>query len=299
MTGYLDPLYANSFSEYSVPIYLERSKGWLLKREIQGTNYFDAMGTYPLFCCKDWDNLIADLESLKDNLVCVSFVTDPLAKIGIREFSDYLSIFYPFKDHYVLDLTQPIDQVISSGRRKDARRALRNLDIDIQHSPNIDLDEWIYLYGLLIEKHKIQGIRTFSRKSFEKQLEIPETLYFRALHEGEIVGGKVVLIQNDAAYIHLSAHTNNGYKLDAGYAITWSVINYLKNKVHWINFGGSTNLDNGELDGLAQFKKGWSSEIRKSFFCGKIYNKEQYEEILLLKGINETKWFPAYRFGEY
>jgi hypothetical protein len=77
VTGYLHPLYAESLSEFGTPYELARCRGWILKRQIPGFSYYDAMGCYPLFPCQDWSKLSGDLEELGDQLVCLSVVTDP------------------------------------------------------------------------------------------------------------------------------------------------------------------------------------------------------------------------------
>lgn len=77
MTGYLHQAYAQSLAEFGSPIKLPRSQRWILKRQILGFPYYDAMGCYPLFTCRDWSQLHADIENLNDELICLSLVTDP------------------------------------------------------------------------------------------------------------------------------------------------------------------------------------------------------------------------------
>ena len=77
MTGYLHPEYAGSLSEFGKPQLLPRSGGQLLVRQIPNTDCVDAMGCYPLFCCRDWDQLPEDIEGLREQLVSVALVTDP------------------------------------------------------------------------------------------------------------------------------------------------------------------------------------------------------------------------------
>ena len=77
MTGYLHADYARSLAEFGTPRELPRSGGWILERKIPGFNAYDAMGCYPLFCCKDWSRLQGDIAELQSELVSLSLVPDP------------------------------------------------------------------------------------------------------------------------------------------------------------------------------------------------------------------------------
>lgn len=299
MEGYLHPLYAESFSEIGEPLYLPRSKGWLIKRQIPGTPYFDAMGPYPLFFCEQWGNLLEDFAALKDEVVSVSFVIGPFATFDLVNYQGNLDIFKVYKDHYILDLSLPFEDTISKHHRQDARRALQKIVVETEVSPNIHVDEWCELYGNLIERHHIIGIRKFSRESFAKQLKIPNTFYFKAVLEGKIVGGIIFILVGDVAYAHLSAFTREGYDLGAPKALRLVAFQYLSNLVSWIDNGGGTNNKHGNLSGLDRFKSGWSNTKAKSYFCGKILDKNLYDDLTKSRNQKDEQWFPAYRFGDY
>lgn len=296
--GYLHPFYSLSFSEIATPLYLPGSGGWVLVRHINGTSYSDAMGPYPLFFCKNWAALIEDIEGNKNQIISLSFVVPPFSKIDTDNYQTYFDKFIPYKDHFILDFSIPLERSISSSRRKDARRALRKLDIDLQVSPNIDHKEWANLYLNLIERHQVTGIRTFSLCCFEKQLAIPNVYYFRALHKGEPVGGNLYIVQGNIVYFHLSAFSDEGYDLDASYAIMWIALQYFSNKMRYMNLGGSVQSEDGS-QGLDQFKKGWSSGTQKSYFCGKILDQEKYKTLVEKNGTQNSDWFPAYRQGDF
>lgn len=299
MQGYQHPLYAKSFSDIGEPIYLPKSQGWLIKRQIPGTPYFDAMGPYPLFFCNAWEGLPQDLDLLSNDLVSVSLVIAPFTQMPSGIYQKFFNKFFPYKNHYILDLSIPLDQVISKGRRKDAKRALQNLSIDIKSAPEIDPFEWYRLYQNLISRHDIKGIRAFSEKSFISQLSIPGMYFIRAFHEGRLIGGSLYLEQGDSVYFHLSAFLEEAYKLDAAYAVKWTALHYFKDRVRWMNLGGSTVNKAGQLSGLDKFKQGWSSQSAESYFCGKILNRTLYDKITEKKENLIIDWFPAYRAGDY
>jgi hypothetical protein len=298
MQGYLHPLYAQSFSEIGEPIFLPKSKGWLIKRKIPGTPYFDAMGPYPLFFCENWNELIYDFSPLKEELISISLVIPPFSNFDEEKYAQYFDIFTSFKDHYIADLSTPVEKIISKTRRKDIRKAKNKLIVELQFPPNINIDEWEYLYTCLISRHRINGFRTFSKFSFEKQLSIPNTHYFRVLQDGLVVGGNIYFIQDHIAYAHLSAFTEIGYDLGAPYAVKGFAMNYFQEKIQFINFGGSTGKQN-ERNGLDEFKKGWSNRVEKSYFCGKVLNKDRYQELNQRRFKNKTDWFPSYRTNDF
>ena len=295
----MHPLYAESFSDIGEPLYLPRAKGWLIKRPIPNTPLFDAMGPYPLFFCKNWNCLIEDIESIKDQVCTVALVIGPFEDIPKEAFKHHFDIFRSYKDHYILDTTLPYCEIISKSHKREARKALNKIKIDLQISPNIDLDEWCFLYNTLIQHHHITGIRAFSRNTLKNHITIPNTHYYRALCHGEIIGGNLFYIQNEIAYYHLACSTEKGYKLHANYATLWSAIRDLSTKVHFIEFGGGAGAKEGILDGLSQFKKGWSSLTKKSFFLGKINDHQEYWDLIKMNRISDNNWFPAYRTGDY
>ena len=294
MQGYLHPFYAQSFSEIGEVIFLPKSKGWLIKRQIPGTTLFDAMGPYPLFFCENWEYLIEDIFSLRDQIVSIILVIGPHQELPKIKFKNFFDLFYEYKNHYIFDKSKPLAQTISSGRRYDAMRALKDVNVDLKISPNIDLEEWCHLYSNLIERYQITGIRAFSEKSFKNQLTIPNTYFFRVLFNGELIGGNIFYIQNHTAYWHLSACTEKGYQLHASYAAIWTAIKVFSKKIHRIDFGGTTNMKDNKFNGLAQFKSGWSNSTECSYFCGKILNLQKYRQLIKEHDENK-KWFPAYR----
>ena len=297
--GYLHPLYAQSFSEIGTPIFLPKSKGWLIKRQIPNSPHFDAMGPYPLFFCKDWGSLIEDLEALQDQIISVSLVISPFSVFPQENFKWYFDQFHKYKAHYILDLSLPFNLTISKNKRRNAIRALRKISVDLVKPPNIDLFEWFDLYQNLIKRHQIQGIRAFSQDSFEKQIAIPNTHYFQALYENSVVGGNLFYIQDDVAYAHLSAFTEDGYDKGAPYAIKWVALSHFSDIVRWVNFGGSPNVENGKNSGLDQFKLGWSNRSEYSYYCGKILNYDIYDGLVSSSKTNDMGFFPAYRKGDY
>ena len=73
--------YAEAFSEFGVPRELVKSGSWVVEMRIPGSDASDAMGTYPLFCCGDWEALKTDLDQLLRFLVQLEHRDNPPGNI--------------------------------------------------------------------------------------------------------------------------------------------------------------------------------------------------------------------------
>ncbi len=296
----MHPLYAESLAEFGTPRELPRCGGWILERKVPDLPYYDAMGCYPIFCCNDWSKLQADLDKISGDLVSISIVADPFGSYDITYLKQcFGDVVIPFKEAFVVDLDLPINTIVSKNRRKKSRKALKNVSEEECREPANLIDEWLYLYDILIKRHHISGIRRFSRMAFTIQLSIPGIVMFRAVHKGITVGATLWYIQGNTAYGHLAAFSDLGYDLMSSYALDWRAIEYFSDKVRWLYFGPGPGITNDGSDGLSLYKRSWSTDTRTVYFCGRIFDSKRYAEIMKAKGIIETDYFPAYRKGEF
>jgi hypothetical protein len=298
-TGYMHPGLAASLAEFGTPRELPRSGGWLLERAIPGTAARDAMGAYPLFACRDWTGLRADLDDLRGELVSAALVTDPFGRYDRRLLDECFTAVIPFKEHFVADLSEPPEVFVSKHHRQHALKALREVAVQICAEPPVLLEEWVSLYGTLIERHGITGIRAFSRTVFAKQLALPGMIALRAERRGRTVAANLFFVQGQTAYDHLTAVSPEGYECLASYALKWHALHYFRGKVRWIDWGGGTGATVNPSDGLAWFKHGWAQTTRPAYFCGRILDEIKYRQIAQAKNLEQSRWFPAYRDGEF
>lgn len=300
MNGYLHPGYVESLAEFGRPRSLPRCGGWLLERPIPGTTAHDAMGCYPLFACRDWSQLAVDLATLDSELVSVVLVADPFGGYTQEELQKSFDVLVPFKEHFIVDLSQPLSKALSTNHREKARRGLRAVTIECCAEPIRLLDEWMVQYERLIERHQIRGISAFSRPAFARQLTIPGLVMFRALYQGESVGATLWFCQGEIGYRHLAAFDDHGYALRASYALDWQAIEYFADqKLRWLHLGGGAGVKSDGGDGLSFYKRGWSTGSVPAYFCGRILDRTRYAEIVATKRIGATTYFPAYRAGEF
>jgi hypothetical protein len=320
--GYAHPAYARALAEFGRPIALDASRGWLLERPIPGTEERDAIGPYPLFACGDWPALRADLDSLAGRLVSVTLVTDPFGAYDEALLKSIFDVVRRFKKHFVVDLAESDRAVASKHHRYYARRALRELRVEVSTKPEAHVEEWTRLYSGLIARHGIEGIRSFSAAAFDAQMRVPGVVLFRALHGETVVGehlwyapsrpeGSICLEDSEGnsggvAYSHLAATTESGYSLGAAYALHWAALEHFRGRLRWLDLGGGAGIGEAQArDGLTEFKAGWATGSRLAYLCGRILSPERYGSLTraatgrLAAGRNSVDYFPAYRAGEY
>ena len=301
ISGYLHPDYAKSLSEFGIPRELSNSKAWILERPIPASRYTDAMGCYPLFSCPDWSRLGDDLHDLSSELVSVVVVTDPFGSYDLRYLQDcFKDVVIPFKQHFVTDLSCSPESFLSSHHRRNVRRALRSVQVEQCRDPSDCLEDWTVLYESLVERHAVTGIPAFSRESFSKQLKVPGIVVFRAVRENTAVGMLLWYVQGNVSYYHLGAYSDLGYDLRASFALfSYSVEYFAQHGVEWLNLGAGAGLGLDADSGLGRFKQGWSTGTRTAYFCGRVFDKKKYEEIVRARNLAPTEYFPAYRLGEF
>ena len=291
--GYLSSAYAESLSEYGSLRHLPFSGGWLIERPIPGSEHRDAMGCYPLFTCLDWSGLGEDLEQLSERLVTVSLVADPFGRYSPEQMEKCFDLVFPFKLHFVTDLSQPLAKLVSRNHKRHVSKALRQVEVERCEPALPFLDEWVALYGFLRERHGVRGLSAFSRQAFARQLAVPGLVMFRARAGAATVGITLWYLDRGVAYYHLGASSPEGYRLHASYALFWHALNFFSSRAQWLDLGGVPGLEDDLASGLRQFKAGWATGTRPAYFCGKILQPEAYHR--LCSGAGAGTYFPAYR----
>jgi hypothetical protein len=297
--GYLSETYASSLEEFGSPLRLAYSKGWVVQRAIASTGLTDVMGCYPIFCCQDWALLAKDISELDGKLVSFAAVLDPFGDNSVATNRDLWTVATPFKRHYVADLALAPESYVSKHHQYYSRKSLKRITVELCVDPLTYLDEWCRLYDSLSDRHGIDRIRRFSRASFAMQLATPGLLAFRGRLADTTVGMNLIMVHHNVAYTHLSAFSPEGYRERAAYAIRWRVLETLRGRVRWLDLGGTAGKERLN-DGLSAFKRGWSSESRVAWFCGRICDRVAYDNLVVRRGVgSDENYFPAYRAGEF
>ncbi|MBC7542337.1 MAG: GNAT family N-acetyltransferase, partial [Candidatus Sericytochromatia bacterium] len=275
--GYRHQRYAASLAAFGKPLALRASGGWVLRRPVADTGWHDAMGVYPLCVLQDWTKLAADLTEPDSDCVSLTMVTDPFGDYDPallhRCFPD---VMIPFKNHYVVDLQRAPRTFISAHHRRNARKALATLTVDVSTAPLQHLDDWVALYGVLTVRHAIQGIQAFSPAAFAEQLQVPGIVVVRALAGSDVVGMHLWYRDNGIGYYHLGACTEAGYRLGAAFALFSTAIDHFADTLRWLSLGAGAGLSADQEDGLSRFKGGWATGTRTAYFGGRILDKGRY-----------------------
>ena len=293
--GYAHRGYAESLGEFGAVQELLACGGWLLVRRLPVVEAVDAMGCYPMFSCRDWNAIGADLEALAQTLVCVSLVTDPFAHVSpARLCATFPDVCFEFKQHFVTDLSHPLDTVAGSHHRRNVRKSLAAVEVRETTGDASMLDDWLPLYEHLIRRHAISGIAGFSRDSFARQAKVPGFRAFSAVSHGEVCGMTLWYVDGDVCYYHLAAYNDRGYELRASYALFWSALTeFAKTGVRWAGLGAGAGVTASQ-SGLTRFKQGWSTHTRPAYFCGRIMQPAVYRKLATAEQL-ANGFFPAYR----
>lgn len=178
---------------------------------------------------------------------------------------------------------------------------MKHLDVIRVAEPVSQLEGWISLYDRLIARHNVHGIARFSRSAFQLQLETPGIIAYKATLNNELVGMVLFFKMNDAIYYHLAGYTTAGYDHRASFGIFFQAIqDFQAMGFKWLNMGGGAGLSDQtgaatSENGLVRFKKGWTTETRTAWLCGKILNPSIYNQLTQQKETDTTHFFPAYR----
>ena len=295
-SGYASAAYASSLMHLGTPLWLPNAEGWLICRQIPGSNLWDAIGCYPLLACRYWNQLEFDLSRLAD-LVSVTAVVDPLvadqASAALR--AAFPDLLVPYKQHFLVDLQSDWAASIPRNHRRNTESSLSQLAVQRCSDPGAELEAWCDLYGFLKQKHGIAGQADFSRESFARQLRAPGVAMFKASKGAEVVAMHLWFVQGKTAYYHLGASSGEGYRLRASFALMWSALaEFQRIGLHWAALGGAPDAPATRQEtGLTRFKEGWATGARPAYLCGLISDRPAYDS-LTAKG-SSSSFFPAYR----
>jgi hypothetical protein len=73
-------------------------------------------------------------------------------------------------------------------------------------------------------------------------------------------------------------------------------IRWFSGRARWLDLGGGAGAVSDPSDGLCRFKRGWSTGVRPTYFCGRVFDQGRYAKLLRRRAA--TAFFPAYRAGD-
>ncbi|MFZ5964885.1 GNAT family N-acetyltransferase [Thalassococcus sp. BH17M4-6] len=295
MTGYLSPAFGQSYAEFGTSLVLPRSGLQLLRRPL-GADSFDYMGLYPYAMCADWSALAADLPDLaQPGAVSVTFVGDPFAAAEVQEATGDWALCRPFKTHYVTDLRTDWRRARPKEMRRIARRALEAHEMQIVADPVPLTDALWALYQTTVARHDVRGIQALSRDVVAQQLAVPGGLLMAAHDATGLAGAMLTFCHGATANLHLMFLDPRAHRQNTSYALIHATLEELEARgLHHANLGGAAGHDDAARDGLARFKKGWTTDTRSALICGKVLDAARYRD-LCGGAVPTGGFFPAYR----
>ncbi len=299
-TGYLSAAYAQSMAGQGRPLPLPQSGATLVVRPIPGNDEEDAAAPYPLLLCASWAGLAADIAALPPALVSLAVVTDPFANCDEGELRRAFNhIVRPYKLHYIIDLTRPLESFADRHHLGCARSALKKLVIEHCTAPLDHFEDWMGLYENLIARQGLRGAGIMSRDSLRAQFQVPGFRLFRASQRGRTAGMIAVMETADHAYFHLGAYSAEGYRLKTSYALVRGIIDHYRHAgFSAMSIGGGAGAFGADDTGLTSFKRGFSSGSLMTYFCGHVIDAGRYASLAAMPP-GAMDYFPAYRTGEF
>lgn len=289
---YASEAYANTFGGIATPLYLKSSRTWVLKRRIPGTDYYDAMGCYPLCVIAPSADLEADFMDLRgQGLVSLVLVTDTFFRPDLSKLQDAFDVCRPFKRHYLYDPREPF--AYSKHHRYEVKRAVAVCETRVVSFAQY-FDEWLGLYRNLIRQRGISGIQNFPESYFRGLIGLNEMIAIAAFAAGTLVSMYLWVEHEGYVYSHLGASSAEAYRMRAAYAI-YDYARRLFSDRKAIDFGGGAGLEDTHGDGLANFKKGFSNRMESVYLCGKILDEGRYAALCVAHGKANPGYFPGYR----
>ena len=163
------------------------------------------------------------------------------------------------------------------------------------------LDDWIELYDVLINRHQIHGIASFSKQSFVEQIQVPGIVVFRAMADGTTVGMLLWFVMGNIAYYHLGAYSDKGYELNASFALFAFAIDYFADMgLCWLNLGSGTGTHVTNDDGLSRFKKVGLTVLESLIYVVVCLTIQNINKLFLVrKAILRQVISLLYRYGEF
>lgn len=281
-----------------MPILLGDGIGAVLSRPIPGTSLRDVLYPYPMFALLDEPQLLGALRALSaGGIVTATFVTDPLH--GIAPNPSEWNLARPWKDHLVVDNSIPGACSFSSKVRYYSNRASSKFGLRVEFVEEDRarfLGTWLDLWGCLVGRHDLRGLKALSPNYFKTLFELKEVLLAVLSDSEEIHSIHIWILDGDRCYSHLHASDDQAYSASGNYLLYSAALSWMRDRGFRVCLLGSSS-GAGTDDGLFQFKKQFANSSAGNFLLGCITDGQAYGE---MTGSTSYAggYFPAYREGE-
>jgi sugar O-acyltransferase (sialic acid O-acetyltransferase NeuD family) len=227
--------------------------------------------------------------------------------IRVHPFNFLPNIFHSYLDLLVLDRrTICIDLTLSrEDRWKDytptTRNILRKASEAMRLEISNDVVQFFDMYNKTMLSNNASSEYSFSLDYFKNLNSLDGVLLFAVTHADVVVGMSFIIHSGKLAHYHLSANSDEGYRVGANYFLLDAICDYFKKHIpdlqsFHLGGGRTSHID----DSLLKFKSKFSTTQKNFYIAGKIHNRKMYDDLIRSYALKHShsssnKYFLAYR----
>lgn len=294
--AYASMAYAETLRHVGRPLEVAAWGTPILLRAIPGAGArMDAVGPYPLCTLAPDADIAAGLQTLREaGAVSVVLVPDPLHGPDLARLAHGFTLCRPFKTHQAIDrrVGPPDPSKHHRDRIRKGRRHARARIVSLRDAAW--RAQWRRLYTALVLRRGVTGLAAFPDDAFERLATLPEHQLVAFAAEslsGDMLAMQLWIRHADAAYSHLTAISDAGYRTCAGYVVYDAAIEHFAD-CRILDLGGGAGVVDDPGDTLAAFKRGFANTTLSTRLCGAVLDPVQYA---VLSAARSGPFFPVYR----
>jgi hypothetical protein len=232
------------------------------------------------------------VKCLEENIIAEFMRFHPFNNFPIN-FNKYLDFNLNDREIVVVRLENDILSSYTSKVRNTIKRAAEK--VTFKESDNYN--EFLRLYEITMKKNKADDFYFFDEFFFKKLMALDSVKLYEVIYDNKIISMGFFMFGSDLVHYHLSANTEEAYRLNSNYTLLNNLFGLAKqmNKKYVILGGGTTSMED---DPLLKFKKKFSKNTMPFYISGKIYNKEvynKYNALWLKQSDKDMNYFLKYR----
>ena len=223
----------------------------------------------------------------------VVLVTDPLSSADGQALQAHFPVARPFKTHLIHEVSSGSCRW-SKHHAYEVRRALREVRVEEIRGEAL-VEDWLRLYGGLVERHRITGVQRFSEEYHRGVLRMDGLRAFAAKRDGRVVAAHLWFVDGARAWSHLGASDAEGYAARAAYAVYDASLRALAEDADVVDIGGAAGLSDDQ-GGLFRFKAGFANARAEAWLCGAMLDTAACAARCAARGVPlDGGFFPPYR----
>lgn len=268
----------NSLYDFSSPY---GYGGWI----IEGDGIAELFNEYEKWC-------------VQNNIICEFVRFHPIIKNQLLCEPEYSVV--ELGNVVTMDISSPdiIWSNLTSKNRNVIRKAIKNgVKIYNGRYPEL-LDKFKKIYDRTMDKDCANQYYYFEKNFYESILEdLPyNSQIFYAVYDGKIISASIMIMANGKINYHLSGSLKEYSNLAATNLLLYHTALWgCENGYKTLYLGGGVGSNE---DSLFKFKRAFyrKDNLNKFYIGTKIFNQEEYEELVKLRGdVGESQFFPRYR----